>query len=158
MAVLTPHGPVHEDVEFWYDPEERSLLYEVNITQGRGEAEADHLRCIERGYLTHNEAFNHEHYDPHGFTFEDKELEEPQRVANIDNTELIIRLWCQVEAGEQPTRTRRREPLLPVPKPLALFLSSKRAEMYKPESLTQALLLLQSHIMSKDKQKCPSLT
>ena len=158
MAVLTPHGPVHEDTEFWYDPEEKALLYEVDITAGRGAAEGDHYRARERGRLTDKEWFNHEHYEPHGFTFEDKELEEPQRAANIDNTELVIRLWCQIEAGEQPARTRRREPLLPVPKPLALFLSAKRAEMYKPESLTQALLLLQSHILSKDKQKCPSLT
>ena len=156
MAVSAPHGPVHEDAEFWYDPEEKSLLYEVNISKGRGDAEADHRRCIERGHLTDNEAFNHDHYEPHGFTFENKALEELQRVANIENTELVIRLWCQVEGGEQPARTRRREPLLPVPKPLALFLSARRAEMHKPESLTQALLLLQSHILSKDKQKCPS--
>lgn len=158
MPVFTPHGPIHEEMEFWYDPGGRALLYEVKITTGRGDAEADHRRSVERGLLTNEEEFHHDHYEPHGFTFEDQELDEPQRVTNIDNTELVIRLWCQIENGEQPARTRRREPLLPVSKPLALFLSAKRSEMYKPESLTQALLLLQSYFSSKDNQKCPSKT
>ena len=155
MPVFTPHNPVHEETEFWYDTKENALLYEVSITTGRGDAEADHHRARESGRLIHRERIHHDHYEPHGITFEDHELDEPQRVANTDNAELVIRLWCQVETGEQPTRARFKEPLLPVPKPLALFLSAKRSEMHKPASLTQALILLQSHILSKGSLNCP---
>lgn len=158
MPVCQPHGPIHEETEFWYDTREKALLYEVRITSSRGDAEADHHRSRERGRLTNDEWHHHDHYEPHGIPFGDQDLVESQRAANIENTELVIRLWCQIETGEQPTRTRRREPLLPVPKPLALFLSARRLEMHKPDSLTQALLLLQSHILSKDSQNCPSQT
>ena len=155
MPVFAPHGPVYEETEFWYDTKENALLYEVCITTGLGEAEADHRRVREGGRLTDREWVHHDHYEPHGIAFEDPELDEPQRVANIDNTELVIRLWCQIESGEQPMRTRFREPLIPIPKALALFLAAKRREMHREESVTQALLLLHSHVASKETLKCP---
>ena len=158
MPIFQPHGPIHEETEFWYDTREKALLYEVRITSSRGNAEADHHRSRERGHLTNIERFDHDHYQPHGITFGVPKLYEPQGAANIENTELVIRLWCQIENGDQPNRTRRREPLLPVPKPLALFLSARRLEMHRPDSLTQALLLLQSYILCKDSQNCPSQT
>ena len=48
MPVFTPHSPVHEETEFWYDTKENALLYEVSITTGRGDAEADHHRAREK--------------------------------------------------------------------------------------------------------------
>ena len=87
MPVFAPHGPVYEETEFWYDTKENALLYEVCIITGRGEAEADHRRVREGGRLTDRESVHHDHYEPHGIAFEDPELDEPQRVANIDNTE-----------------------------------------------------------------------
>ncbi len=31
MSISPPHGPIHEEIEFWYDPNEKALLYEVNL-------------------------------------------------------------------------------------------------------------------------------
>ena len=50
-AGFHPHNPVHEETEFWYDTKENALLYEVSITTGRGDAEADHHRARESGRL-----------------------------------------------------------------------------------------------------------
>ena len=69
MPVSTPHNPVHEETEFWYDTKENALLYEVSITTGRGDAEADHHRARESGRLIHRERIHHDHYEPHGITF-----------------------------------------------------------------------------------------
>ena len=31
MSISAPHGAIHEEKEFGYDPNEKSLLYEVNL-------------------------------------------------------------------------------------------------------------------------------
>ena len=155
MPLFAPHGPVHEETEFWYDPNEKALLYEVNLVQAIGQAEADHARTAARGRFMNNRNNYHDHYDPHGISFEDTAVRELKRKENVSNTELVIRLWCQIETNEQPAKPRFREPLISVPKPLALFLAVRRSKMYKSESLTQSLILLQSHVSSKEPKKCP---
>ena len=51
MPVFAPHGPVHEETEFWYDIKEKALLYEVNFVERHERVEADHQRT--RGQGTH---------------------------------------------------------------------------------------------------------
>ena len=154
MPVAIPHGPAHEEEEFWYDTQEKALLYEVNIVPGLEQAEPNHSRTRERGHSIGVQPFHH-HYQPHGICFADQTINESQRKTIVDNTELLIRLWCQLQDREQPIKPRFREPLIPVPKPLALFLAGKRFEMYKSESFTQALILLQCQVSSKAAYKCP---
>ena len=157
MPVCAPHGPVHEETEFWYDTTEKALLYEVKINPTSGQAEADHTRPSERGHVRNNPPDHfHDHYQPHGINFEDATVGELKRQTNVSNTELVVRLWCQIETNEQPVKARFREPLIPVPKSLALFLAGKRSEMYKPDSLTQALILLQSHVSSQEARSVPN--
>ena len=159
MPVGTPHGPVHEENGFWYDTQEKALLYEVNIEPRQGYAEADHTRSYERGHLSGRDRSFHWHHQPHGISFANAVIAESRRKANLANIELAIRLWCQIEKNEQPTTSSFREPrLLPVPKALALFLAEKQAEMYKEESLTQALTLLQTYLTAKAISQCPSPT
>ena len=149
MPVFTPHGPVHEETEFWYDTKEKALLYEVKIVPNYGGAEADHSRTRERGHFRDRPNTYHWHYEPHGILFADTVIGKSRMSANIANTELAVRLWCQMESGQQPVKTGFLEPLIPVPKSLALFLVAKQAEMYKDESLDQTLILLQTYIFSK---------
>ena len=149
MPVFTPHGPVHEETEFWYDTREKALLYEVKIVPNYGGAEADHSRTRERGHFRDRPNTYHRHYESHGIVFADTVIGESRIGANVANTELVVRLWCQMECGQQPVKTGFQEPLIPVPKSLALFLAAKQAEMYKDESLDQTLILLQTYIFSK---------
>ncbi len=151
MPLYNPHGPVHEATEFWYDTEEKALLYEVSIDGTGTRATADHTSAQERGYLPGIYPFDHrhDHHEPHGISFVDPEKTEHQQEANSVNTQLVIRLWHQVEYKDQPRRARRREPLLNVPKPLAIFLAARRNDMHKEESLMQAIALLQAYIAAK---------
>ena len=156
MPVFTPHGPVHEETEFWYDTKEKALLYEVNILQGHRQAEPDHTRTRERGRLRGDLGFYHYHSQPHGICFADLIVNETQGRANLENIELVIRLWCQMETNEQPVKTGFYEPLIPVPKILALFLAARRTQMYRDESLTQAFALLNVCIAAKGNSQLPS--
>ena len=159
MPVFPPHGPIHDETEFWYDTKEDALLYEVNIVGGYDRVHADHDRAQERGYIWEQERFHHYHYQPHGICLLSKVMSESRRQATRSNIELLIRLWLQVESNEQPRASRRSmPPLLPVAKPLAIFLDAKQAEMYKDESLTQGLALLQSYITAKATPPCHSPT
>ena len=156
MPVCAPHGPVHEEDEFWYDPKGKALLYEVNILQRHGQVEADHTRTRERGHLRSDFGFYHYHSQPHGICFADLIVNETQRRANVENIDLVVRLWRQIETNEQPTKTGFYEPLIPVPKTLALFLAARRTQMYRDESLTQAFALLNVYIAAKGNSQLPS--
>ncbi len=126
MTIFPPHGPIHEQTEFWYDPNERALLFEVNIRPKIGDAIAAHDI---RNEIWHSSSFRrdpfHSHDQPHGICFKDAYHRGANAEANVANTELVVRLWHQVEENEQPIRTRFREPLIPVPKALALFLDGE---------------------------------
>ena len=159
MPVFPPHGPVHEETEFWYETKEQALLYEVNRVEGHLRVEADHERAGERGHIWRQDRFYHDHYQPHGIYLLNKVIGESRRKASLSNIELLIRLWLQIENNEQPSTLRYNSPpLLPVAKPLALFLDAKQAEMYKDESLTQALNLLQTYMTARAMATCPSPT
>ena len=159
MPVFAPHGPVHEETEFWYDTKEKALLYEVNIVERYEKVEADHQRTRERGHIWDRDRIYHRHYQPHGIYLAEKVIGESRRKTSLSNIELIIRLWLQIEKNEQPQISPYDErPILPVTKALALYLVEKQAEMYKDESITQALLLLQTYLTAKAIPSCPSPT
>ena len=150
MPVFPPHGPVHEETEFWYDIKEIALLYEVNTVNNNLIVQADHQRTRDRGHLWDQHRTHHRHYEPHGIYLLNKVIGESRRKSSLSNIELLIRLWLQIEKNEQPLIPPYEErPLLPVPKALAMFLSEKQAEMYKEESFTQALTLLQGYLTAK---------
>ena len=157
MSISAPHGPTYEEIEFWYDPNEKALLYEVNLQRETGEAIPDHKRSAERGHPVDDLWREHSpvHYQPHGISFEDAAARGDHGEANIANTELAVRLWYQIENNEQPAKTRLREPLIPVPKALALFLAAKRTEMHREESLNQAIALLHTFITAKGNTRPP---
>ena len=159
MAIHPPHFPIHEATEFWYDTKAKALLFEVLIDAQLSLASADHR--IFRGTIYDGLPFglHHNHRDPHGISLKDSTVGEYRTKVSVRNTELIIRLWCQIENNEQPkTLPYGDPPLLPVPKTLALFLAEKQAEMYKEESFTQALVLLQTYLTGKAISQCPSPT
>lgn len=159
MSISPPHGPVHEEIEFWYDPNEKALLYGNIIQRGTGEAIPDHSKWDERWHSTDKLWREHRpvHFQPHGISFKDAAARCGHGEANIANAELVVRLWCQVKDNEQPVKSGPKEPLIPVPKALALFLSAKRTDMYRQESLTQAIVLLHSYIAAKGpRQVAPS--
>ncbi len=151
MSISPPHGPIHEEIEFWYDPNEKALLYEVNLQRETGEAIPDHKRSTEKGHSVDDLWREHRpvHYQPHGISFKDATAQCDYGVANIANTELVVRLWYQIENNEQPAKTGLREPLIPVPKALALFLAARRTEMHREESLTQAIALLHAYVTGR---------
>ena len=153
MSISPPHGPIHEEIEFWYDPNEKALLYEVNLQRETGEAIPDHKRSTEKGHPVDDPWREHRpvHYQPHGITFKDATAQDNHGEANIANTELVVRLWYQIENNEQPVKTGLREPLIPIPKALALFLAAKRTEMHLEESLAQAIALLHTYIVAGGK-------
>lgn len=159
MTIYPPHGPVHEEAEFWYDLKEKALLYEINIVDRYEKVEADHQRTRERGHMRYLRERYHWHHQPHGIYLLDKVIGESLRKASLSNIELLIRLWLQVEKDEQPIFSLYDErPLLPVPKALALFLDAKQTEMHKNESFGQALTLLQSYLTAKAISQSPSPT
>ena len=64
--------------------------------------------------------------------------------------DLIARLSGDTHCEGDSDEPRWAKPrLFPVPKLLALFLEGKRTEMYKAECLTQAIFLLQVHMLSR---------
>ena len=50
MSISPPHGPIHEEIDFWYDPNEKALLYEVNHQRETWGAIPDLKRSTEKGY------------------------------------------------------------------------------------------------------------
>ena len=52
-------------------------------------------------------------------------------------------------------KTGLGEPLIPVPKALAVFLAAKRTEMHREESLTQAITLLHTYIPLREIPRFP---
>ena len=157
MSISPPHGPIHEEIEFWYDPNEKALLYEVNLHRETGEAIPDHKKFTERGHRVDDLWPEHRpvHYQPHGISFKDATARGDHEEANIANTELVVRLWYQIENNEQPAKTGLREPIIPVPKALALLLAAKRTEMHREESLTQAIALLHTYITARGNAQLP---
>ncbi len=147
MAVEEPHGLPVESTAFWYSSEHKALLYEVTVDDGGTWAEPDHSKGSAKLALALS--FPHYHSSPHGIDFTTG-LTEDQQEANHANVELVVRLWSQAEEEtplEEPHLSRRC--IFPVPKLLALFLAARRTEMHKDESVSQALLLLQVHLLSK---------
>ncbi len=156
MAIHPPHFPIHEATEFWYDTKTKALLFEVLIDAQPGLASADHKKLEGTTYNGFPFSVQHDHNDPHGVSLKDSTVGECRTKVSVRNTELIIRLWCQIENNEQPkTLPYGDPPLLPVPKALALLLAEKQAEMYKEESFTQALILLQTYVTAKGICQCP---
>ena len=45
MSISPPHGPIHEEIEFWYDPNEKALLYEVNPSTGASPTPSSSSGC-----------------------------------------------------------------------------------------------------------------
>ncbi len=156
MKIYPPHGSIHDQTEFWYDPNEKALLYEVAVQAKPGTAIAEHEdRHVHRDPVT-GMLCHHYHYEPHGISFKDVSLQTTTRKANIANIDLIVRLWHQIVENRQLKRTRIKEPLIPVPKTLALFLAAKRTDMHREASLTQAIGLLQSYVASRECSLPPS--
>ena len=162
MAIHPPHFSIHDATEFWYDAKGMALLFEVLLDPRLGLALADHKKFEGTNYNGFPFSFHHDHRDPHGVSLKGSTVGEystkvcVKNKVSVKNTELIIRLWCQIENNEQPPNSPYRDqPLLPVPKALALFLTEKQAEMYKEESFTQALILLQTYVTAKGIYECP---
>ena len=148
MKISPPHRPVHESDEFWYYPQEAVLLYENRGTPRPNSLEAEHSP---RGRQEHRDAGppRGEHWDPHGIEFKGCSLTPDQQERNATNAEFVVRMCHElglVSQGLEPTNERegRRDRLLPVPKFLALFLENSRTRMYEPESVTQAVILMQT--------------
>ena len=159
MAIHPPHFSIYDASEFWYDTKEKALLYEVSIDTKSRPASPDHKKLEGTTYNGIPFRFQHDHNDPHGINLKDPTVGEHRTKVSVQKTELIIRLWCQIEINEQPNASIYRDQrLLPVPKALALFLAEKQAEMYKEESFTQALILLQTYLTGKAISQCPSPT
>ena len=95
------------------------------------------------------------HYQPHGISFNDATAQDGHSETNVANTELVVRIWCQITNNEQPARAGLREPLIPVPKVLALFLAAKQEDMYRDESLTQAIALLYTYMATRGNSQPP---
>ena len=157
MSISPPHGPIHEEKEFWYDPNEKALLYEVDIHRETGEAFPDHQRSAERGHSVNVLWREHRpvHYQPHGISFNDATAQDGHGGTNVANTELVVPIWCQITNNEQPARAGLREPLIPIPKVLALFLAAKQEDMYRDESLTQAIALLYTYMATRGNSQPP---
>ena len=143
MDIEEPHGPPHESSSFWYDTEQKALLFEVIFRDKGFTPEADHSH----GQAERARRGNHwhDHLNPHGVKLADSSMTDPQGNDATRNIELIIRLWNQVINGEQIGRPERGQRFLPVPTTLALFLNGRRDQMHESDSITQALILLQTH-------------
>ena len=157
MSISPPHGPIYEESEFWYDPNEKALLYEVIVQQETREAIPIHNHFTEKGLPNYGLRPEHipVHYQPHGISFKEATARKDDEEANIANTELVVRLWYQIENNEQPLKAGAREPLIPVPKALALFLAAKATQMHSEESLIQAFALLHAYITAKGNTQPP---
>ena len=102
MSISPPHGSIHEEIELWYDPNENALLYEVDIHRETGEAFPDHQRSAERGHSVNDLWREHRpvHYQPHGISFKGATAPDNYEDTNVANTELVVRLWCQIANNE----------------------------------------------------------
>ena len=143
MDIEEPHGPPHESPSFWYDTEQKALLFEVIFRDKGFTPEADHSRGQAERAMRGNPW--HNHLNPHGVKLADSSMADPQGNDATRNIELIIRLWNQVINGDQIGRPERSQRFLPVPTTLALFLNGRRDQMHESDSITQALILLQTH-------------
>lgn len=143
MKVYQPHQPAHQSTEFWYYPKGGVLLFENRGKPLLYSLEAEHSQ---RGREAHyREGPNAvAHHSPHGLTFKHKLLTPHQRMRNAANTELVIRLCGELKLAAPYEPDRSQNALLPVPKFLAMFLEANRTQMYKPESLSQAITLMQA--------------
>ena len=149
MELDSPHGPIHEEEHFWYDTKKQALLFEVKVVGEPDHAIPDHSRARERRHLT--DRFHGPHYQAHGISFRDCSMTDDIKAANAANAELAVRLWLQVERNEQPIPDDPFDDplLLPVPKSLAMFMAARRTEMHQQESMTQAFILLQAHLIAR---------
>ena len=142
MNIEEPHGPP-ESSSFWYDTEQKALLFEVIFRENGFTPEADHSH----GQAERARRGNHwhDHLNPHGVKLADSSMTDSQGNDATRNIELVIRLWNQVINGEQMGRPQRSQRFLPVPATLAVFLNGRRDQMHESDSITQALILLQTH-------------
>jgi len=146
MKIHPPHCPLHASHEFWYYPKEAILFYE---NEGQPRPTALSAKHSERSRRQHRRVrpTRWEHIEPHGITFKDVLLTPNQRDRNAANTELVIRICIQLGITS-PDEDNRRDRLLPVPKFLALFLEAKRTCMHEEQSVTQALILIQTQVLT----------
>ena len=143
MNIEEPHGPPHESSSFWYDTEQKTLLFEVIFRDNGFTPEADHSH----GQAERAKRGNHwhDHLNPHGMKLADSSPTDSQGNDATRNIELVIRLWNQVISGDQMGRPEWSQRFLPVPATLALFLNGRRDQMHESDSITQALIILQTH-------------
>ena len=155
MNIEEPHGPPHESSSFWYDTEQKALLFEV-IFRGNGlTPEADHSHG--QAERAKRENWRHDHLSrPHGIKFASSSPTDAQENDATRNVELVIRLWNQAINGEQMGRPERSQRFLPVPTTLALFLNGRRDQMHQSDSITQALILLQTHAANPAERSIPN--
>ena len=146
MEVHPPHRPAHESDEFWYYPKEAVLLYE---NEGKPSPTSLSAKHSEQGRREHREARKgqREHVQPHGIKFRDGLLTPNQRDRSAANAEFVVRM-CH-ELGLTPVDEESpRNRLLPLPKFLALFLEANRTCIYEAESVTQAVILMQTRALT----------
>ena len=105
MPVFTPHGPVHEETEFWYDTKEKALLYEVNTVDSYLKVEADHQRTRDRGHLWDQYRTYHRHYQPHGIYLAEKVIGESRRKTSAENHRARVKHDCDSKSGNEMVRT-----------------------------------------------------
>ena len=127
MNIEEPHGPPHESSSFWYDTEQKTLLFEVIFRDNGFTPEADHSH----GQAERAKRGNHwhDHLNPHGMKLADSSPTDSQGNDATRNIELVIRLWNQVISGDQMGRPEWSQRFLPVPATLALFLNGRRDQM-----------------------------
>ena len=89
MDIEEPHGPPHESSSFWYDTEQKALLFEVIFRDKGFTPEADHSH----GQAERARRGNHwhDHLNPHGVKLADSSMTDPQGNDATRNIELIIR-------------------------------------------------------------------
>ena len=49
MSISPSHCPIHKEIEFWYDPIEKALLYEFNLQHETGGAIQEHKGPLRKG-------------------------------------------------------------------------------------------------------------
>ena len=155
MNIEEPHGPPHESSSFWYDTERKALIFEVIFRDNAHTPEADHSHG--RAERARRENWRHDHPSrPHGIKFASSSPTDAQGNDATQNVELVIRLWNQAINGEQMGRPERSHRFLPVPATLALFLNGRRDQMHESDSITQALILLQTHAAIPAERSIPN--
>ena len=153
MKIEEPHGPPHESSSFWYDTEEKALLFEVIFRDNAYTPEADHSQG--KADQAKRASPWHDHRNPHGIRFPGSSPTDTRENDATKNVELVIRLWHQVIDGEQMDRLHWSQRFLPVPPTLAILLTARHDQMHNTESITQALVLLQAQV-SQTAKSCVS--